>query len=165
MRYSINPDRHAAIFGKAPIALDETPGRSRLCRSCGDWHRLDKPWPHNCRKEGPRRNPNLAMPQIAPSFQPFKTGALDSAEVITSRDDKREFMKRNDLVEYDEGVGKRNEWVEEYENGRDIVADIKRFHETDPLALPPDLKAQPMDEGGSLDEGTEINAAEIEVIK
>lgn len=164
MQYNMTPERHAAIFGKKREEPEE-PGRSRKCKVCGDWHRLDKPWPHNCRGEAPRRNKNLATPKLAPTFHAFKTGVLPGAEVIGSRNDKREYMKRNDLVEYDEGVDHRNEWVEERENERDIVADIKRFRETDELALPPDLKAQRFDEGGSLDEGTEIEVDDIEVIK
>lgn len=140
-------------------------GRSRLCKVCGDWHRLDRPWPHNCRAEAPPRNPDLAVPMIAPTFQPFCTSPLDDGVIINSRAEKREYMARHDLAEYDEGVGKRNEWVEERELERQVVADLKRFHETDAENLSPDLKAVPIDEAGSLDEGTEINTDAIEVVK
>jgi hypothetical protein len=102
---------------------------------------------------------------VAPAFEPFRTGMLDTAEVIGSRGEKREYMKRNDLVEYDSGVGDRNDWVEEHENSRQIVADIKRFRETDPENLSPDLKAQPIDEKGNLDEGTEIETTDLEIAK
>ena len=165
MRYAVNPDLHRAIFGEPERA--ETPGRSRRCKTCGDWHRLDKPWPHNCRQPAPPRNPNLATPLVTPPFEPFRTGATDSAEMIQNRQDKREFMKRRGLVEFDAGVTKPDDhWTREAESKREVVRDIKRFIETDPLAIPPDLKPQRMDEGGSLEAGTEINVApDIEVVK
>lgn len=153
---------YARIFG-AP-ALSEAPGRSRKCKVCGDWHKLDRPWPHNCRSEAPPRA-DFPAPLLAPKFDPFMTGQTGTAEYIADRRAKREFMERNDLVEFDEGVGQRNDWVEQHEHEREIVADLKRFHETDPLNLPPDLKAGRLDETGSLSEGTEINADSIEVIK
>lgn len=165
MHYSTDPAKHAKIFGPKDDFDSSGPGRSRKCKVCGGWHRTDKPWPHNCRAESPPRNISLATPQIAPPFQAFKTGELDTAEYIGNRADKQEYMKRNDLVEYAEGVDSRNDWVEERENERDIVADIKRFKETDPLNLSPDLKAVPMDEKGSLDEGTEINSSDIEMVE
>lgn len=164
MRYSMPAETHERLFGKPDLEPAET-GRSRRCKTCGDWHPLSKPWPHNCRPPQDTPPQRLAAPRIAPSFEPFVTGRTDTAEVIGSRNDKREYMKRNDLVEHDEGVGDRNQWVEDRENEREIVADIKRFHETDPENLSPDLKAQRMDEGGSLDEGTEISATDIEMVK
>jgi len=162
-RYEMTPERHTEIFGP-PSREDPGVGRSRLCRTCGGWHKLSA-WPHNCRPPQIGPTQKLAAPQLAPSFEPFKTGKLDTAEVIGSRGDKREYMKRNDLVEYDTGIGDRNDWVEEYDNGRQIVADIKRFHETDPENLSPDLKAQRMDDAGSLDEGTEIETENMEIVK
>jgi len=162
MRYAADPTQHARIFGAPERA--EAPGRSRKCRTCDGWHRLDRPWPHNCRPPAPPRNKDLATPQVAPPFQPFRTGKLDHAETITNRHEKHEYMERNDLAEYDAGVGHRNEWAEHYDYERGVVSDIKRFIETDPLAIPPDLKAQPMEESGSLDDGTEIST-DIEVIK
>lgn len=165
MHFKIDEATHSAIFGPRDDLGVTTPGRSRHCKTCGGWHRLDRPWPHNCRPPAPARNRNLATPQIAPKFEPFKTGVLDGAAVISNRYEKSEYMKRNDLVEHETGVGDRNGWVEDYETEREIVADLKRFHETDPENLPPDLKAQRMDEAGSLDDGSEINASDIEVVK
>lgn len=161
----ISAEQHARVFGPRDDLDITGHGRSRKCKVCDGWHRLDQPWPHNCRTEAPRSNPKLATPQIAPPFQAFKTGQLDNAKVITSRAEKAEYMRRNDLVEYDTGVSNEETWVEKRECERGIVRDIKRFIETDPLNLPPDLKAQPMNEGGSLDDGTEISASDIEVVK
>lgn len=138
MRYSMSPEQHARIFGQ-PDPMDSTgTGRARLCKACGGWHKRGHV-PHNCRPEPPRRA-NLATPMVAPPFGEFKVGPEPDAEIITNRHERREYMARNDLVDYAPGVGQRNEWVEEYENDRDIVADIKRFAETDPLNLPPDLR-------------------------
>lgn len=164
MHYQMDPARHAAIFGPRDDLEPDVPGRKRRCRVCGDWHRTDRPWPHNCRPEAAPRNRDLSTPQIAPPFEPFKAGAVEEPEVISSRNDKREYMKRHDLVEYDSGVGDRNEWVEQHEERREIVDTLKRFHETDPLNLSPEQKGLPMEEG-SLEEGTEIETDDIEVIK
>lgn len=165
MRLGISQKDFERIFGLKGDLDSTGPGRSKRCKVCGGWHRLDKPWPHNCRAKAPPRNPNLHTPQLAPAFQSFRTGVLDDAVTITNRHEKREYMKRNGLVEYDEGVSNTPTWVEKKQYEREIVEDIKRFHETDPLNLPPDLKAIPMDETGSLDKGTEISATDIEVVK
>lgn len=156
------PAEFNRIFGRPEPA--EAPGRSRRCKACGGWHRLDRPWPHNCRRESPPRA-DFPAPLLAPKFEPFMTGRSDTAEYIGDRRAKREFMERHDLAEYDPGVGQRNDWVEQREHERQVVADLKRFHETDPINLPPDLRAQPMDTRGSLAEGTEISADSIEVVK
>lgn len=151
---------YARIFGPRDD-LDSAPGRSRKCKVCGGWHRLEQPWPHNCRSEAPPRA-DFPTPQLAPSFQPFMTGPGADAEYIGSRNDKRQYMERNDLAEYDAGVGRRNEWVEEIEQDRELVQTIKRTLETDPLELPP------MEHIGETDldtSGTEIITEDIEVAK
>lgn len=134
MSFAVNlsPEEFSAIFGKATVM--GSAGRSRLCPVCKGWHRLDQPWPHNCRKPAPPRS-DLAAPQIAPPFQEFMTGRTDTAEYIGSRNDKREFMERHELVEYDEGV--RPDAVSDREVERELVADFKRSMEEDPLNRPP----------------------------
>lgn len=134
-------------------------GRSRLCKVCGDWHSLSRPWPHNCRPPAPPRAP-LATPQIAPRFDAFRTGMLEGAAIINDRREKRDFMERHDLVEFDEGVAPppeptERQWREEF------VSDLKRTMETDPLNI------QPVDVIGRTDtEGApEIDANDIEVFK
>ena len=73
-------------------------------------------------------------------------------------------MARHDLVDYDPGIRKEaDHWTYEYEYERGIVEDLKRFHETDPLALSPDLKAQPMEL--DVDGAGEISADDIEIIE
>lgn len=125
-------NEYARIFG----ATAETgTGRSRLCKTCGAWHALDKPWPHNCRPEAPPRS-HLASPQIAPKFEEFVTGKTDTAEIIGDRRAKRTFMDRHDLAEYDEGVSpppppSERQWE------REFVQDFKRAQEEDPLNRPP----------------------------
>lgn len=128
----LSREEYEAVFGPRDV---EASGRSRLCRVCGNWHPLNRPIPHNCRSEAPPRA-DLAAPMIAPPFQPFKTGVLDDASSITNRAEKREYMERNDLVEYDAGVQPdreptMREWQEEF------VSDFKRVMETDPLNRPP----------------------------
>lgn len=136
----MSASEHLRIFG--PPDLSGEAGRSRRCRSCGGWHRLDRPWPHNCREPAPPRARHLATPQVAPGFEPFTTGRLEGAAVIGDPRARREFMARHDLVDYDAGVTKPDEhWTRVREREREVVSDLKRFRETDPLALPPDLKA------------------------
>lgn len=125
-------DEFSRIFGVRQATGEA--GRSRRCTSCGDWHRLDRPWPHNCRKPAPPRS-DLAAPQIAPPFQEFMTGRTDTAAYIGSRGDKRNFMDRHELVEYDDGV--RPDAVSDREVERELVADFKRAMEEDPLNRPP----------------------------
>lgn len=134
------------------------PGRSRLCKHCGDWHSMARPWPHNCREPAPPRA-RLAAPRIAPRFDAFRTGMLDGA-VINDRREKRGFMERRDLVEFDEGVTAPPEqtdrqWREE------LAQDVKRAMETDPLAVPPVDVIGQIDTDGA----PEIDAAAIEVFK
>lgn len=127
----LTSEEFTRVFGPRDPLDSGPPGRSRKCRTCGDWHRMDRPWPHNCRVEAPPRNHDLASPQVAPRFEAFVTGGADEPVVIGDRRDKREYMARNDLAEYDAGVGKRNSWVEDRKRGDEIVETIKRFQETD----------------------------------
>lgn len=128
--YRISREKHRRIFGD-PDPMDQTgPGRSRRCNVTGQWYKLGQN-PHNL-PPAEKRNPDLAMPMIAPAFQPFKASIHPDAPVIGSRGDKREFMERNGLTEYESGV--RNEaaqWSREHDNRREIEDTIKRFDETD----------------------------------
>lgn len=149
----LGPD-YSRIFGRPETG---TPGRSKLCRTCGGWHSLQAPWPHNCRPPAPPRS-DLAAPQIAPTFSEFKTGATETAEVIGDRKAKREFMDRHDLVEFDEGVAPereptRKEWLE------DFVQDFKRAQQEDPLNRPPIERIGESD----LDGSDEIDTSDMEV--
>lgn len=152
----LDKDRFTAIFG-APAAQRE-PGRSRLCRVCGDWHSLTKAWPHNCRTEAPPRS-HLPAPRIAPKFEAFKPN-LFSDEVISDPRSKRAYMERHDLVEYDEGVKPPPEPTDrEWE--AQFVADFKRAAETDPLNRPPvEVVGQ-----SDLEQADEISVDDIEVAK
>jgi hypothetical protein len=148
---------YARIFGAQP--KERAPGRSRRCKHCGDWHRLDA-WPHNCRDERPARNHDLASPQLAPKFEEFITGKTETAEYIGDRKAKREFMDRHDLVEYDEGVAPpreptHKEWLE------DFVQDFKRAQQEDPLNRPPIDRIGETDLG----EAEEVDPTDIEVFK
>jgi len=152
----ISTDRHVEIFGPRDD-LDSAPGKSRLCKSCGGWHSLDRPWPHNCRAPSPPRAP-LSAPRIAPKFEEFRTGKLNDAVTISDRRQKREYMERNGLVEFDAGVKPPPEqtdrqWREE------LVGDMKRALETDPLNIKPvDVIGQSETDGaGEID----VNAIEI----
>lgn len=146
---------YARLFGPRE---ESGPGKTRLCKMCGGWHRLDA-WPHNCRKERPPRS-HLAAPQLAPRFEEFMTGRTANAEYIGDRRAKREFMERHDLVEFEEGVAPppqptEREWEAEF------AADLKRAMEEDPLNRPPvDVVGRTDLEGAD-----EVDVNEIEVFK
>ena len=150
------PSEFSRIFGAKD---DAGTGRSRMCKVCGGWHSLERPWPHNCRSERPPRS-HLASPQLAPRFDEFVTGKHDDPVIINDRRDKREYMARNELVEFDAGVTSEppptdRQWREEF------AADFKRMVETDPLNRPPvDVLGQT-----DTEEAGEIDATDIEVFK
>lgn len=133
-------------------------GRTRLCKVCGGWHRMSA-WPHNCRREAPPRA-NLAAPMLAPRFDAFVAGSHDAPVVINDRRDKREYMEVRDLVEFDEGVAPEPEPTAREQIG-DIVADMKRVMETDPLNLPP---VQRIDQLPADDAGT-IDTTDMEIVR
>lgn len=146
---------YARIFGQPEPGT----GRARLCKVCGDWHSLSQPWPHNCRSEAPPRA-KLAAPMIAPTFAPFVAGTRDEPVIINDPSDKRAYMDRHDLVEFDEGVKPppeptQREWLAEF------VEDFNRAEQTDPLNRPPTEIIGRTD----LEGAAEIDAATIEVAK
>lgn len=161
MRYAMPQETHARIFGN-PDSEERRVGKSRRCKSCGDWHSLSKPWPHNCRPpQGPRQH--LAAPLLAPAFDSFVAQpGSDVTEVIGSRNDKREYMKRNGLVEHATGVADTSEWARHRDEIADIVDDIKMVDEMDPDRRRAEFGATQMVEGGSLAEGTEIEVGSEE---
>lgn len=149
---------YARIFGRRDD-LDAAPGeRQRKCKVCGGWHRLSA-WPHNCMSERPPRA-KLAAPSIAPRFEEFVAGTHDDPVIINDRRDKRNYMERHDLVEYDTGVKPppeptEREWME------DFVQDFKRAEQTDPLNRPPTEVIGRTD----LEGANEIDVSKIEVAK
>ncbi|MCA0204301.1 MAG: hypothetical protein LCH92_08165 [Proteobacteria bacterium] len=152
---------YARIFGPRD-PLDSAPGRSRLCKTCGGWHPAGRV-PHNCRAPAPPRS-HLAAPQLAPRFDEFVAGAVGEPEIIGDRKAKREYMERHDFVEYDEGVGHRNTWVEDRKQLDEITATIIQMKNTDTDYYTPDMFAAPLEEG-SLAEGTEIDVDAVEAIE
>jgi hypothetical protein len=151
---AIDPDQFAAVFGPKP---ERSNGRSRLCKTCGDWHSLDQPWPHNCRPPAPPRS-HLAAPMLFPKFEPFRPDMF-AETVINDRRDKRDYMERHDLVEYDAGV-KPVQGPSEREWEQEFVADFKAAQEMDPLAI------EPVDVIGrtDLNESPEVDMAVTPVI-
>lgn len=148
-------DEYARIFGKPETGT----GRARLCKVCGDWHSLSKPWPHNCRSEAPPRA-KLAAPMIAPKFEPFVAGTHDAPVIIDDPRDKRAYMDKHDLVEFDEGIAPpaeptEREWLAEF------VEDFNKAEQTDPLNRPPTEIIGRTD----LEGAAEIDHTTIEVAK
>lgn len=148
---------HARIFGPRDASAELKPGRNRKCRSCGGWHSLAEPWPHNCRPPAPPRNPRLKVPQRPTKFSEFVAG---DGSIINDRREMADFCERHELAPYEEGV-KLDRAPTEREWEADFVSDLKRAIEEDPLAR------KPVDVIGRTDlDGTaEIDTADIEVFK
>lgn len=161
MHYRNDAAEHARIFG-VPDQLDSDtgPGRKRKCKTCGSWHRIDRPWPGNCRPSRPPRA-DLAAPRLAPAFEAFKPNRTTD-DVIGSRNDKREYMRRNGLVEYDEGVRAPDDhWTERRAEERRVGQLIADIRQTDTEYLSNRVgfdvtNPERVDEAGTLDAGTEI---------
>ena len=68
--------------------------RSRLCKSCGNFHNLEEPWPEAC-----YRVQTASGLQIIRDIDPYQAVAEDKATGkrphIGSRREHREFLKRN----------------------------------------------------------------------
>jgi len=132
----ISAERHAAIFGPRDDIWEDKGGAKRHCKICGGWHSLSRPWPDNCRAANWRPPQRLSAPRIISDIEPHKEGD----HIIGSRVEQREFMKRNNLVEFetfDETAGTHKQDFNSREYERDLVNDIKRAMEEDPLNRPP----------------------------
>ncbi len=169
MRYAMDAKRHAAIFGRK-VEESGSPGRTRLCKVCGDWHSLSKPWPHNCRPPVYTRQ-HLAAPKLAPTFEAFMTGQTDTAEYIGDRKAKREYMARNDLVEYDEGVRSPDDhWTAAKEDERQLGELMRDISQTDTDYLSDRVGFDVTDiervgDKDNLDDGSGIEADSVEIIE
>lgn len=161
MRYALTEEDFGRIFGAPREARGV--GRARKCHTCGGWHAADKPWPHNCRKPAPPRNRDLAAPDIAGPFEPFVPIADPSHGPINDRREKRDFMARRGLAEHAPGIGRRNTWVEDYDLARSVEESMRQVMQMDPLAMPPEYRGERLNEGGGLDDGTEIDVSAVEV--
>lgn len=146
---------HARIFGDRPA---RAAGRYFVCRHCGDTHRRGAV-PHNCRESPAPRAP-LSAPMLAPKFEPFVAEQIGEGVVIGDRHDKREYMARNELVEFDAGVTNAPTWVDEKREREELVQDIKRSMELDPAEVAP---LERIGEADTEDAG-DIDTADIEVI-
>ena len=163
----LTEDQFARVFGPRDELDSNGPGRSRKCKSCGGWHRTDRPWPHNCRSEAPARNPELATPQLAPSFDPFITTDVrdPDAEVIGSRNDKREYMKRHDLVEYETGVkDEAGQWSREIDETREVAETVKRFMDTDKEYWTPEQRGEVADTRELQTDGQDVDVTAAEIV-
>ena len=158
----ISKDRHAAIFGQPDDLWEDKGGKRRNCKACGGWHRTDEPWPHNCRNNDWRPPQTLAAPRIISDIEPHKEGDV----IINSRSDQREFMRNNGLVEFetfDETAGTHKQDFNSKEYERDLVEDIKRGMEEDPLNRPPPKMVEEANAEATVEE--QISTDDIEVVK
>lgn len=72
--------------------------RERLCKVCGGWHDLDKPWPDNCLPERNWTRSDLAAPMIIQdTMQPVQS-MLDG-KMYDSKSALRQTYKAAGVVE------------------------------------------------------------------
>lgn len=134
MVQAIDKEAWARVFG-APDP-ERRAGAQRLCKVCGGWHMLDA-WPHNCVEPDWRPEQRLASPMVigdVPEHSPAQ------GVHITTRQEQRDYMARNGLVEHEAftstaGTGRQDFTSKTYE--ADLVQDIKRALQEDPLNRPP----------------------------
>lgn len=149
------------IFG-APDP-ERRAGAQRLCKTCGGWHLLSA-WPHNCREPGWRPPQTLASPRI---IHDVEEHFPQRGVRISSRNEQREWMKRNDFVEHEdftppggrqfgaEGTVARKQYEE------DLVQDIKRAFEEDPLNRPPPMMIEQANSEATEDEAVSMDNVEV----
>lgn len=71
--------------------------RQRLCKTCGGWHDLDRPWPDNCREPVWTRQ-HLAAPRInADSMNPVQS--MTNGRYYDSKSALRAEYKRAGVIE------------------------------------------------------------------
>ena len=150
-----------AIFG-APDP-ERVTGRQKLCKVCGGWHRVDA-WPHNCMEPQWRPPQHLAAPMIMADVPEHYA---EPGVLINSRSDQREYMRRTGNVElehFDETAGThvQQKVIGSREYEADLVQDIKRALEEDPLNRPPPkMIEQANDEVDSAEEAVSMEGVEI----
>lgn len=155
----ISADRHAAIFGPPDDIWEEKGGKKRKCKVCGGWHKVDEPWPHNCR-EPVRNMQHLPAPRIIGDIEPHVEGGV----YIDSRQTQREFMKRNGLVEFEPftetaGTHKQDFNSKAYEE--ELVQDIKRSLQEDPANRPPPQMIEEVNEKATAEEAVSTEGMEV----
>lgn len=161
----MDPGRHAEIFGERDD-IGGRGGRQRRCKFCGDWHHVDN-WPHNCLPDDWRPPQVLPAPMV---IHDIETHRAEPGVIINSRSDQREYMRRTGHVEFEEFAetsGTHKQFAQkgtsayrDYE--RDLVGDIKRALEEDPLNRPPPkMIEQANDEADFEDEHVTMDGVEI----
>ncbi len=70
----------------------------RLCKVCGDWHDLDKPWPHNCQSEPNWAQSDLPGPYIAgDTMQPVQS--MRDGKMYDSKSRLRRTYRQAGMIE------------------------------------------------------------------
>jgi hypothetical protein len=150
------------IFG-APDP-EKRSGRQRLCKTCGGWH-LVNAWPHNCREPEWRPPQNLPAPMLIPDVAPHMA---EPGEYIGTRGDQRDYMRRTGNVEFEDfketaGTHRVSEEIDSRSYQEELVQDIKRAMEEDPLNRPPRTHERELNH--KVEEGEKIEISDdIEVI-
>ncbi len=164
MQFKMSAEQHRKLFGDPDPFDAPGPGKKRLCRVCGGWHRVDS-WPHNCREpENRARNRELSTPMVIHDIEPH----VENGTVIGSRNEQRQYMRENDLYELEDftetsGAHKHMEDFDSRSYKEDLVNDIKRAMEEDPLNRPPPEMVEQANDEVWYDE-EKIDTDSIEVV-
>ena len=84
--------------------------------------------------------------------------------MISTRAERRDYMERHGLVDHDPGIRPETEhWTWRKDDERQIGETMKRYRDTDTDYWPDDVQPAAL-ESGSLDDGTEIDTAGIDIV-
>lgn len=158
----ISKGRHESIFGPSDDLWDEKGGRKRHCKVCDGWHQKNRPWPDNCRTTRVSPPQRLSAPRVISDIEAHMEGDV----IINSRSDQRNFMRDNGLVEFetfDETAGTHKQDFDSKEYEQDLVNDIKRAMEEDPLNSPPPKMIEEANAESTVEE--QVLTDDIEVIE
>lgn len=149
------------VFG-APDP-EKRAGRQRLCKYCGGWHLIEA-WPHNCREPDWRPPQYLKAPMV---MRDVDAHIAEPGVIINSRSDQREYMRRTGNVEFEDfkETSGTHRHVEEFQTRsykEELVEDIKRAIEEDPLNRPPPTLIEQANEHVTAEE--KVTTEDMEVV-
>ena len=90
--------------------------RERFCDHCGDWHKLDEPWPSACRTGGPTQRSDFPAPMtILDTMDPVQSQT--NGKMYDSKAALRQEYKRAGVVE----VGNDSSVMEPKANAKELA--------------------------------------------
>jgi hypothetical protein len=95
----------------------------RMCKSCGKWHDLDKPWPRKCIRFVKGNAPNVISDNLGKPLRHMGTGQmLDSKSAFRNAD-----KACGAVCVGNEATAKPRKWIEPPRPGADIKRAIEQL--------------------------------------